>query len=372
MAPKTRPPKGPVRGAPRKKPVTLKALAQHLQLSPTTVSLVINRSPAANSIPPETHERVLAAARELNYRPNYMARSLRRQKSLSVGVIVPEISEGYAGELLSGVEDHLMQAGYFYLVASHRAKEDVLDKYLDLLRDRLVEGYILLATPISHSPPLPTVAVAGHQEIEGVTNVVIDHDHALDQALTHLVELGHQRIAFFKGHPNSADTEDRWRAILEGADRHGLKVDPDLTLQLSGDPAGEVFSPDEAYREGYVFGRKLLERSTDFTTLFAFNDISAIGATRAFLDAGFRVPEDISVVGFDDIQSAAFHNPSLTTVRQPLREMGRMAAEILLRNLAGETTSAEPVMVKPELVVRDSTAPPRVRSAAQPQRPLSA
>jgi LacI family transcriptional regulator, galactose operon repressor len=318
----------------RDKPVTLKAVAEHLGLSPATVSLVLNRSPNADSIPQETQERVFAAARELAYRPNYLARSLRNQRSHTVGVVVPEISAGYASGVMSGIEDHLLSEGFFYLVASHRGLAERLDENIRVLEDRLVEGLLLLASPLHSVPHLPTVAIAGHRELDGVTNVILDHDYGIRHALGHLVELGHQRIAFFKGPPNSADTDDRWRSIHKVTADFGLSMHPELTLQLAGDPRASS-TPEVSYREGYAFGLKMLERGQPFTTLFAFNDVSAIGAMRAFLDAGLRVPEDVSVMGFDDIQNAAFHNPSLTTVRQPLHEMGVIAGRILLQRLGG-------------------------------------
>ena len=338
--------------------MTLKTVAKHIGLSPATVSLVLNRSPVANSIPAETQERVFRAARELNYRPNFMARSLRSQRSYSIGVLVPDISENYAAGVMSGIEAHLLREGFFYLVASHRSKPDLLERYLNLLRDRSVEGFILVATPIDHPTGLPTVAVAGHQKLEQVKNVLLDHDRAAELALRHLRELGHERIAFFKGHPHSSDTEDRWASIHLKAAELDLTIDPNLCLQLSGDPE-MIFSPEDGYLEGYAFGQALLERGSDFTALFAFNDVSAIGAMRAFRDAGLRIPEDVSVVGFDDIQIAAFHNPGLTTVRQPLREMGESAGRLVLEQLAGQNGARDFFTVEPELVVRGTTGPPR-------------
>ncbi len=347
-------------GAPRS--VTLKTVAESLDLSPATVSVVLNRSPVADSIPQKTQERVFAAARRLNYRPNYMARALRRRRSFSVGVLVPEISEGYAAGVMSGVEKRLLQEGYFYLVASHRSRSDLLEEYLGLLKDRLVEGFILVNTPLEKPPDLPAVAVAGHRELDGVTNVVVDHDRVAALALSHLAELGHRRIAFFKGHAHSADTEDRWRGILRAAAALDLEVRRSLTLELGTEIGGKVFSPEEGFEEGYAFGRKLLATSRGksraaFTALFAFNDVSAIGAMRAFLDAGLSVPDDVSVVGFDDIPSAAFQNPSLTTVRQPLQEMGEIASRILMRRLSGEASGSAEVTVEPQLIVRGSTGP---------------
>lgn len=346
--------------------VTLKDVADYLKLSPSAVSLVLNRAPTAESIPPETQARIFAAARELAYRPNYMARSLRSRRSFSVGILVPEISEPYAAEVMSGIEGHLLAEGYHYLVTSHRrSTAPLLRESLELLEHRAVEGLILVATQLHEAPLLPAVSVSGHEPLPGLTNVVIDHDLAARLTLEHLLDLGHRRIALFKGQPGSSDTEDRWRAIVAAAARLGIEVRSELTLELSGESASEVFLPQDGYREGYTFGRQLLARRAPFTALFAFDDVSAIGATRAFLDAGLRVPEDVSVVGFDDIQSAAYQNPTLTTVRQPLREMGEIAARLLLRRLRGENVpDGDFVTVAPELIVRGSTGPaPKGRKA---------
>jgi LacI family transcriptional regulator len=341
--------------------MTLKGLAHHLGLSPATISLVINHSPAARSIPATTKDRILAAARELNYRPNPLARSLRSRRSSTIGVLLPEISEGYIAQILSGADSYLLNEGYFFLVTSYRTKPQMLAEYLHILQERLVEGLMVLNTPLDASPPLPTVAVAGHRQLKGVTNVVVDHDRAAYLALSHLAQLGHERIAFFKGHAKSADTEDRWRAITIAAQNLGLKIRPHLVLQLEGPPGAAAFTPEEGYREGYEFGRKLLARRVPFSSLFAFNDLSAIGAIRAFNDSGYTVPGDISVVGFDDIESAAFQNPRLTTVRQPLGEMGEIAARTLLNRIRGTEAVPDTIMVEPVLVNRESVAPPAAR-----------
>jgi len=343
--------------------VTLRQVAAKVGLSSATVSLVLNQAPTAASIPAETQERIFAAARELDYRPNYLARSLRSRRTFSLGVLVPEISEPYAAEVMSGIEGHLLETSYHYLVASHRRSNvSLLHEYLDLMRDRAVEGLILVASELHESPALPAVVVSGHVPLAGVTNVVIDHDRAASATLGHLRELGHERVAFLKGQPGSSDTEDRWRAYREAAKAMGITMHPELTVQLSGEPALATFSPADGYEEGNAFARVLLDRGAKFTALVAFDDVSAIGAIRAFLDAGLRVPEDVSVVGFDDIQSAAYHNPSLTTVRQPLREMGALAARLLLERIdGGETKPQAFVTVEPQLVVRGSTGPAPAR-----------
>jgi DNA-binding LacI/PurR family transcriptional regulator len=330
--------------------ISLKELAQRLDLSSATVSLVINRSAGARSIPASTQERVRKAARELNYRPNLVARSLRQKRSFTIGVIVPEVSEGYASLVLSGVEDHLLHEGFIYFVVSHRHRKDLIEEYPSFLQQRAVEGLIAVDTPLAATPALPAVAISGHKEVPGVTNVIVDHNLAAQLALEHLHKLGHSKIAFIKGQDFSSDTEIRWRAIHCVGQEMGIDSSERLCVQLDSDsPAPEV---------GYRVTRSLIARGERFTALFAFNDISAIGAIQALRESGKRVPEDVSVVGFDDIQSAAYHHPGLTTVRQPLREMGVVAAETLLRhiNLSGKDVRTKRVVLKPELVVRGTTA----------------
>ncbi|HVS62693.1 MAG TPA: LacI family DNA-binding transcriptional regulator [Thermoanaerobaculia bacterium] len=336
--------------------VTLKDVANHLGLSSATVSVVLNRSPAADSIPDKTKDRVLAAVEELGYRPDLLARSLRRRRSHAIGVLVPNIGEDYAAGVMAGAEHLLSERGYFYLAASHRWQPDLLDENLNRLKDRSVEGLILIATPIHESPGLPTVVVAGHNRLPDVTNVIIDHDAAAMQALSHLVEHGHRTIAVLKGQPRNTDTADRWRAISRAASELGIEIRPELVKEIADLPAGDdLFSPERRYRQGFEIGQELLAVDhTPFTALFAFNDVSAIGAIRAFLDAGRRVPEDISVVGFDDIQSAPFQNPSLTTIHQPLRKMGELAASTLLDRLAGGPRH-DFLTVEATLVVRGSS-----------------
>jgi len=335
------------------KPVSLKSLADYLKLSPATVSVVMNDSPAAKAIPKHTKERILKAARELHYRPNFFARSLSLRRGFTVGVLVPEISEGYASSIMSGIEDQLLKEGYFYFVASHRNKVDLIQEYPRMLIDRAVEGVILLNTPVARPLSVPAVSISGHQRVKGVINIVVDNRRATFAALEHLVQLGHQRIAFFKGHPGSADTECRWAGIRDAAVALGIEICPELTVQLQKDAANPGPSVPE---EGYVYAKKLLASKQPFTALFAFNDISAIGAVRAFRDAGLRVPDDVSVVGFDDILAAAYLTPRLTTVRQPLRQMGELAAKHLLACISnGNGRHPHEIAVEPELVVREST-----------------
>lgn len=330
--------------------VSLKDLALHLGLSTTTLSLVLNDSPQAVSIPAETQKRIFDGARELNYRPNYLARSLRVQKTNTIGVLVPELSDGYSAMVLNGVESALSTAEYFYLTASHLHREDLLEKLPRVLIERQVEGIIAVDTPIRFNPTLPVVNVSGHDEIDGVTNVVLNHQHAAELGIGHLYNLGHRRIAALKGQEFSSDTEVRWQTMNDAANRRGISLEPGLTVQLQGDlPSPEV---------GYIAMKSLLAKGEHFTAVFAFNDISAIGAIRALDEMGLRVPADVSVLGFDDIYAAAFHNPALTTIRQPLFEMGNLAAKTLLERLSNGSNDGVPqaLSVEPTIVVRNSTS----------------
>jgi len=176
---------------------------------------------------------------------------------------------------------------------------------------------------------------------------VLDHHRAAQVALNHLLELGHKDIAFMKGQAFSSDSADRWEAIVQVARDLKIEIKPELTVQIDiDDPTPQV---------GYPFAKQLLERKVPFTALFAYNDISALGAIRAFQEAGMRVPLDISVIGFDDIQGAAYSNPSLTTVRQPLAEMGRIAAKALLERIEGKKDGPREIAIEPSLIVRQST-----------------
>jgi DNA-binding LacI/PurR family transcriptional regulator len=255
--------------------VSLKFLADYLGLSPATLSLVMNRSAVADSIPKTTQDQIFAAADKFNYRPNFLARSLRTQRTFTIGVIVPEVSEGYETLVLSGIEELLLREGYFYFVASHHHRPDLIDEYPKLLLARSVEGLIAVDTPWHHDLAIPVVTVSGHSETKRVTNIVLDHRRAAELALEHLFKLGHRRIAFIKGQEFSSDTETRWNAIVQTASQLGLTIHAKLTTQLEGD----VPSPDL----GYQVTRRLLARREPFSAIFAFNDISAIGAIRGGL-----------------------------------------------------------------------------------------
>lgn len=340
--------------------VNLRILAEYLELSQTTVSLVLNNSPSARSIPQETRDRVAEAAARLNYRPNYFARSLRQSRSMSVGVLAPDLSEGYFTRVMSGVVRELTTAHYFYFTACHDWNRELIEKYPRMLVERAVDGFLLLNTPADHiDVPVPVVAISAHCAAKNVTNIILDHHSAVELALLHLHELGHRRIAFMRGPHAIPDSEYRWESIQQVAREIGVRIDPTLVIRI--DSAGWSMKDNlhpMAPEIGYKPMQNLLEKTKEFTAIFCFNDIAAIGAIRALKDAGLAVPTDVSVVGFDDIQSAAYSTPSLTTVRQPLSQMGERGAQILLERISNRTNEhATEIVMAPELVIRESTGP---------------
>ena len=339
--------------------VSLKTLAAYLNLDPTTISVVLNEVPG-RSIPEATRERIRKAALKFNYQPSFVARSLRNRRTMTIGILVPVLADGYHAEVMTGIGDRLLEENYFYFIAHHRHRTDLIEQYPRMLISRGAEGLIAIDTNLQHKLPLPVVAIAGHRRVSGVTNVVLDHHRAAELSLRHLYDLGHRTIAFMRGQPYSSDSDARWEGIVEVAQDLGLSIRPEMTIQLKED----LTSPEL----GYPVAKQLLAHHRSFTAVVSFNDVAAIGCIRALHDSGLRVPQDVSVVGFDDIKEAAFQTPSLTTIRQPLHQMGELAVQLLLQQLRPSDAKTPPqVAVEPELVVRESTCPARQR--LQPTRP---
>jgi LacI family transcriptional regulator len=332
------------------KPVTLKELAAILELSQSTVSRIVNGAGNEHRIARETQERVQHAAALYGYSANTVAKSLRQKRTYTIGVIVPEISEGYSTGVLSGIEDELLKDDYFYFVVSHRHRDELREGYPRMMLSRSVEGIIAIDTTLEDLP-VPVVAVSGHKKRHGVVNIELDHEHAAELALSHLKSLGHKRIAFIKGQEFSSDTELRWQAIVDVAKTMNITVDARLVVQLRG--------PEPGPGPGLEVTRELLKTKVPFTAIFAFNDVTAIGAIMALREEGLRVPKDVSVLGFDDVLIALTNNPPLTTIHQPLHAMGQAAASTLLQLIREETprSNSTAIKVHPKLVVRKSTGP---------------
>ena len=327
-------------------------MAEHLGLSRTTISMILNDVPGAKRFPEKTRQRVVESAKKLGYRPNYFARSLGRKRSYLIGVIAPDFGNGFEAAVLSGFERRLLNTGYTSFISTHLWSAELLQRHVETLCDRGAEGLLLINSTPAESPGIPAVTICTDRSPIWSTRVSIDNALGMSKAIGHLVSLGHREIAFIKGPDGSGDTEERWDAVLAACKALAVRVNPLLTVQLERlEPPGTRHA-----EEGLIAAEKLLRRGKGFSALVAFNDISALGAMTALREAGHKVPEEVSVMGFDDIEYASIAYPPLTTVRQPLHEMGASAAELLLRKLTNDE-KVRNLRVRPELIVRSSTCP---------------
>ena len=334
--------------------VTLKSLAEQLNLSRTTISIVLNDAPQARTISPLTRDRILKAAAALQYRPNFLARSLHQGRSYLIGVISPDFSEGYTAGVLGGIERYLIDTNYRFFTASHYWSQERAQQNVQLFAERDVEGIIFINTPYAYSHSLPTVHIGHmHRTVPG-SSIRVDNRLGIFYGLQHLVALGHRNIAFIRGHKGSVDSDDRWNAIRAVAKELSLTVRSRLVVQLERLDRLAL----SALEEGAYCAEQLFAQRGRFTALMCFNDMSAIGAINRFREAGWAVPGEVSVIGFDDVMESRISYPALTTIRQPLREMGEAAAKVLVDEIT-QSSGRRTVVFNPTLVTRQSTSSPQ-------------
>lgn len=331
----------------------MRDVADYLGLSATTVSLVLNNSPIAQTLSKETRSRVLQAAAKLNYRANYFARALNQKRNYLIGVLVPDFGEGYNAQLITEIESELIERKYLYFVSSHHWSQDLIQQRLESFAERGVEGIILINTPVLSVPNLPIVVI-GNQKIDSPHwKISLDNLSGIRLACEHLYTLGHRKIAFMRGHSGSSDSELRWKGFLETSRALGLKLDPELVVQLD-----RIHDGLEPIREGYEASERLLSGKKDFSSLIAFNDMSAVGAIQRFKAAGLRVPEDISVIGFDNVTVSQIVDPPLTTLAQPSKQIAKLATAEILRRVEGDANPKRHKLIQPDLIIRQSTSRP--------------
>jgi len=342
--------------------ITIREVAGESGFSVTTVSMVLNNGAGVGRIPQRTRTRIWDVARRLGYRPNLHARSLRSNRSQTLGVMVFDLTDPYCTQILRGIQNHTRPSGLFPIVTDLQDDRSQFQTCLDMLLGRRVEGIISIANPLYLDSKLlsefserqiPAVVIGRELSNVPVSSVVVDNAAGTRMAIQHLYSLGHSNMAFIKGPEILVDSMQRWQGLESFAREVGLQINPRLVLEIKG--------RNSTFREAYELTEELLRRSSNFTALVAFDDLTACAAIRALTKAGRRVPEDCSVVGFDDIPSAAFYNPPLTTVHQQLEMQGSLGAEIIedLIRAAAEKRTMPPKhrKVSPKLVVRDSTCP---------------
>jgi LacI family transcriptional regulator len=331
---------------------TIKEVADHAGVSVATVSRVVNKT---GYVSLDLQERVQDAMRTLNYRPSALARSLRRQETQTIGILVPQLDQPFFSALVFAVEKTLFSSDYRALICSAEERRDKEDAYIEMLMRQRVDGVILVPTGQNTDnvrrlldEGVPVVLVDRDIPNLAINRVLCNNYQGGATAIEHLVSLGHRRIGVIGGPEYSEAIIDR----MSGA-QAALKVagvESDQSLLVTGSlPQFEM---------GYTAGLKLLDRADRPTAIFAFNDVMAIGVMHAAAELGLRLPEDLSVVGFDDIPAAAYSIPELTTVAQPIYAMGENAASLLIRHIRESESPVESIRLETRLVVRKSTAPP--------------
>ncbi|MBI5667560.1 MAG: LacI family DNA-binding transcriptional regulator [Chloroflexi bacterium] len=336
----------------RPRSATIKDVAREAGVSYSTVSRVLNDY---RHVHPDKRRRVLDAMERLGYTVNLQARSLAGGRSQMVGLVVHDLGNPYTAQIVQSIDEELATAGYelaLHTTHGHHHKEAV---YVDLLTHGLADG-VLMLIPLGPTPYLrqlrdrnyPYVILSDHQQHDGYSPVVTttSRQGAVD-VMQCLIELGHRRIGFIGGRHDfvsAAERLDAYRAAL-------------AACNLSFDPA-LVQAGDYQYRSGYAAATALLDLPQPPTAIFAANDLMAFAVYDVARSRGIRIPKDLSVVGFDDVPQASYMHPPLTTVRQPLIEMGRTAARLLLQAIENPAQPADMVVLPTELVIRDSCQPP--------------
>lgn len=332
--------------------ITLKDVAKMAGVSPSTVSRVITESSELN-IKDETRQRILDAVKKLDYKPNAIARSLRIKSTSTLGMIIPDITNSFFSILFKGAEKLASEKGFSIILCNTDDNLIKAGKLVNSLRQRQVDGLLLATTNIDEGilqdmnlKKYPHVFVNRRLNNEIESSVLVDNFMGTTLAMEHLIALGHSKIAHISG-PSSVDTaikrRNAYKFLLES---NNMPYDEDLLVESEMTEEG-----------GYKAFNELIKRHADFTAIYAANDLIAIGVISAAKQKGFQIPEDFSIVGFDDLPIAEKISPGLTTIKIPIYEMGYMAADILIKDIKKEYNYVNKLVFKPELVIRDSTRP---------------
>jgi DNA-binding LacI/PurR family transcriptional regulator len=343
--------------------ITIRDVAKESGFSSTTVSIVLNDAPLARYIPPATKKRIEKAAKKLGYRPNLFARSLRSKRSHTVGVMVFDMTDPYCTLILRGIENSLYQSSFLPILTDVHNERSRFERYLEMLLDRRVEALVVVANWLFvdidvladlEKSSIPSVMIARELQTDSVSSVIVDNQLGGYSAVEHLHSLGHRKIAFIRGPRTLGDSAPRWQGVRSFAKGTGLELDPRLIVDLP-----ESQDPISSFDAGYKLTEELIKRKRPFTALMAFDDMTAFGAIRALAKAGLRVPDQCSVIGFDDVAACSLYTPPLTTIRQPMQAMGAMAANLAIERinavLEKREVSAVHRKLAPELAVREST-----------------
>jgi len=348
----------------KKSRITLKDVADKAGVHVSTASRALNPQTRAMVIP-SVAQKVLQVAQELGYRPDPVAASLRTGRSKLVAVLVPDISNSVFAPILSGASEHLATEGYTVIVADVGSNKDKQLEIAGGLLARRVDGFILAT--VSKADPLvefcleqqiPAVLVNRSEEKSRLSSIVSDDELSMQIAVDHLIHLGHRAIGHISGPPQHSTGYRRRRGFVRAMDRHGLT-----------EHAYSQLAKSYSRREGAAAAHKLLETSPGITAFVAANDLLAIGVYDALLERGLRCPEDISVIGHNDMQLVDMIAPPLTTIRVDHKRMGQTAADLLRQAIERPDNAKFSVTLEPTLIVRSSTSAPPIEAGTQKARP---
>ncbi len=329
--------------------VTIKDVAKQANVSISTVSRVINDSKPVSD---EIKKRVLEVIRETGYTPNPVARSLVMKKSHTIGVIVPDIASSYVGEVLNAMEEIAKAYAYEIILCNSYGELEQELKYLNLLNSKQVEGIIFITYRLKQEHKdfidmnkMPVVMVNRKmQEDDNMYSVTVDHFDAAYQMTKYLLEQGHKKIALIRsGTTKETFGIDQLGGYQKALEESGISVNEDF-----------VFDGNFKAPKAYEAVQSMIDSGNLPTVIFATADDMAIGAMNALYDNGFKIPEDVSVVGFYDTKMSNLYRPKLTTIRQPIYDMGAVAIRLLIKLIKGEEVADNMILLPHELIVRDS------------------
>ncbi|MED0714933.1 MULTISPECIES: LacI family DNA-binding transcriptional regulator [Aeribacillus] len=326
--------------------VRISDVAKMANVSTATVSRVLSNS---GNVKKETAEKVLEAIKKLNYQPNLLARQLRRLETKTVLVVVPDITNTFFSKILRGIEQVAIENDYEVLLGDTGNSLEREKGYLDILRQKKADGMILLTARLeSHlleeiSHEFPVVLACEYLEGSDIPTVSIDNISSARKATEYLISLGHKRIGFLSGPMDVILSRDRLKGFKQGMMQHDIAIEPNL-----------IQEGDFSFESGFNLMTKLLALTEPPTAVFASSDEMAIGAIKAIKAKGLKVPDDISIVGFDDIKFASIFEPALTTVSQPMFEIGQKAMELLIKLIQKDKLEKTQYILEDQLVIRET------------------
>ncbi|MGB9779554.1 LacI family DNA-binding transcriptional regulator [Caldanaerobacter sp.] len=330
--------------------VTIKDIARLANVSVTTVSRVINNKP--EGVSEETRQKILKLVRELGYQPNAIARGLVTKKTKTIGLIIPDISNPFFPDIARGVEDSAHIYGYNVFLCNTDDNLEKESEYIKALKEKYVDGIIFTSSSIPKhehiielvESGIPVVIMDRRVDSENIYGVFLDNYEGGYIATKHLIDLGHEKIGCITGPLHTKSARERLEGYKKALLDSGIKIDEKL-----------IFEGDYKINGGIIGAERLLKDNKDMSAIFACNDLMAYGAYKTIRSFGYKIPDDISVVGFDDIQLSQILEPQLTTIKQPAYDMGLTAARMLIKLIEGKKLKKKIINFRPQLVIRQST-----------------